>query len=103
MWTPSVLLVPDLVRAQAECSPDAVAVESAGERLTYAELLARAAGLAHHLHDAGIRPGDLVAVAVPRGVDLAPALVGINLAGAAFVPLDPRHPAGRLIYILGDA
>ena len=42
-------------------------------------------------------------MAVPRGVDLAPALIGVHLAGAAFVPLDPRHPADRLDYILRNA
>src|SRR5690349_4633112 len=95
--------VPDLVRAQVQRSPAAVAVESGGDRLTYAELLARAAGLAHHLRGLGVQPGELVAVAVPRGVDLAPTLIGVQLAGAAFVPLDPRHPAERLDAILRDA
>ena len=103
VWTPSAPAVPELVCAQVERSPTAVAVESGGDRLTYAELLARAAGLAHHLRGTGVRPGELVAVAVPRGVDLAPALIGVHLAGAAFVPLDPRHPAERLDYILRNA
>ena len=60
-------VVPGLVCAQATSTPAAVAVESGGDRLTYGELLARASGLARHLRRAGVRPGELVAVAVPRG------------------------------------
>jgi amino acid adenylation domain-containing protein len=97
-----VTTVPDLIWAQAQRSPDAVAVESAGHRLTYAQLLAEAAGLAERLQRIGVGPGDLAAVAVPRGVDLVPALLGVHLSGAAYVPLDPEHPADRLNDILSD-
>jgi amino acid adenylation domain-containing protein len=95
--------VPDLILAQVERSPDAVAVESAGNRLTYAQLLAEAAGVAEHLRRRGVGPGDLAAVAVPRGVDLVPALLGVQLCGAAYLPLDPEHPADRLNHILEDS
>jgi len=98
-----MITVPDLVRAQAQRSPEAVAVESAGDRLTYAQLLAEAAGVAEHLHSIGVGLGDFVAVAVPRGVDLVPALLGVQLAGAAYVPLDPEHPVDRLNYIVADS
>lgn len=97
---PGAATVPAMIRAQAERTPDAVAVESAGDRLTYAQLLAEAAGLAEHLRGAGVRPGDLVAVAVPRGLDLVPTLLGVQFTGAAYVPLDPEHPADRLDYIV---
>jgi amino acid adenylation domain-containing protein len=97
-----VTTVPELIRARAQRSPDAVAVESAGHRLTYAQLLAEAAGLAERLRRIGVGPGDLAAVAVPRGVDLVPALLGVQLAGAAYVPLDPDHPTDRLNDILAD-
>jgi amino acid adenylation domain-containing protein len=97
-----VTSVPDLIWAQAQRSPHAVAVEAAGHRLTYAQLLAEAAGLAGRLRRIGVGPGDLAAVAVPRGVDLVPALLGVQLSGAAYVPLDPEHPADRLNDILGD-
>jgi amino acid adenylation domain-containing protein len=95
--------VPDLILAQAQRSARVVAVESAGDRLTYAQLVAHAHGLAHHLRRTGVGPGDRVAVAVPRGVDLVPTLLGVQLSGAAYVPLDPEHPAERLRYILEDA
>nr|WP_246496913.1 amino acid adenylation domain-containing protein [Sphaerisporangium rubeum] len=89
--------------AQARRSPRRVAVESAGDRLTYAQVAAEAAGVAAHLRRLGAGPGDLVAVAVPRGVDLIPALLGVQLSGAAYLPLDPEHPAGRLSDIVADA
>jgi amino acid adenylation domain-containing protein len=98
-----VTTVPDLVRAQAEKSPEAVAVESGGNRLTYTQLLAEAAGVAEHLRSIGVGPGDFAAVALPRGVDLVPALLGVQFAGAAYLPLDPEHPAGRLNHIVEDA
>ncbi len=94
--------VPDLIRAQAQRSPDAVAVESAGNRLTYAQLLAEAAGVAEQLRRIGVGPGALVAVAVPRSVEMVPALLGVQLSGAAYVPLDPTHPADRLNHIVED-
>jgi amino acid adenylation domain-containing protein len=98
-----VTTVPDLVRAQAERSPEAVAVESAGNRLTYAQLLAEATGVAEHLRGLGVGAGDIAAVAVPRGLDLVTALLGVQLSGAAYLPLDPEHPADRLNSILEDS
>jgi non-ribosomal peptide synthetase component F len=80
-----------------------VAVESAGHRLTYTQLLAEAGTLASGLREIGVGRGDLVAVAVPRGLDLIPALLGVQLCGAAYLPLDPEHPADRLNHILADS
>jgi amino acid adenylation domain-containing protein len=98
-----VTTVPDLVKTQAARSPEAVAVESAGDRLTYRQLLAEAAAVAAHLRQIGLGPGDLAAVAVHRGVDLVPALLGVQFAGAAYLPLEPEHPADRLNHILADS
>lgn len=98
-----MITVPDLILAQAHRSPTRAAIESAGGRLTYAQVAAHAGGLARHLRRMGVRPGDLVAVAVRRGVDLTPTLIGVQLAGAAYVPLDPEHPVDRLNFILRDA
>ncbi|MGQ4490550.1 amino acid adenylation domain-containing protein [Streptomyces sp. SAS_281] len=95
--------VPGLIRACAQRSPDAVAVESSGETLTYGQLVSLAEGVALHLRGVGVGAGDLVAVALPRGVDLVPTLLGVQWAGAAYVPLDPEHPAERLGHILRDS
>ena len=95
--------VPDEIRAQARRTPDVVAVVSDGVELTYGDLLARAAGVAERLRRLRVGPGDLVAVAVPRSVGLVVALLGVQLSGAAYVPLDPDHPDERLDGILADA
>ncbi|WP_062346052.1 non-ribosomal peptide synthetase [Herbidospora yilanensis] len=95
--------VHELIAAQAARTPDAVAVECGPRRLTYAELMASAGALAHRLRELGVRRGDPVAVAVPRGVELVAALVGVHLSGAAYLPLDPGHPAERLAYMVADA
>ncbi|WFE36500.1 non-ribosomal peptide synthetase [Micromonospora sp. WMMD975] len=95
--------LPELVARQAADTPDAVAVDDGTRRLTYRELVARSRALAAHLRGLGVRRGDRVGVAVPRDADLVPALLGVLWAGAAYVPLDPEHPAGRLAHILADA
>jgi amino acid adenylation domain-containing protein len=97
------ITVPERILAQARRSPDRVAVESAGDRVTYARLVAQAGGLAEHLRRIGVRPGDLVAVAMPRGVDMVSTLIGVQLAGAGYVPMDPEHPVDRLDYIVHDS
>ena len=92
-----------LVEAQAARTPDAVAVSYRDQRLTYAELDERADRLAARLHRLGVNRGAKVGVCAERSPELVVALLGVLKAGAAFVPLDPEHPAERLQYILRDA
>ncbi|MGE5828517.1 MAG: non-ribosomal peptide synthetase [Micromonosporaceae bacterium] len=95
--------VPELFAAQVQRRAGAVAVTAAGETLTYAELDRRADELAHRLRDAGAEPGKLVALCLPRRVELVVAMLAAMKAGAAYVPLDPAHPSARLATILDDA
>ena len=88
--------------AQVERSPQATALVLEDTELTYAELNTQANRLAHHLIGLGIGPEDLVAVALPRSMEMAIALLGILKAGAAYLPLDPDYPAERLAYMLRD-
>ncbi|WP_107436703.1 non-ribosomal peptide synthetase [Streptomyces sampsonii] len=92
-----------LFAAVAAARPDAVAVVAGGDRLTYARLDARAEELARHLAARGVGPGDRVAVSLPRSAGLVVALLAVLKAGAAYVPLDPAHPAERLRATLADA
>jgi amino acid adenylation domain-containing protein len=92
-----------LFEAQAARTPDAVAVVHGDERITYAELDARANRLAHHLRRRGIGVEDRVALCLERAPELMEAFFGILKAGAAYVPLDPTHPAERLRYMLHDS
>ncbi|MEU6357586.1 amino acid adenylation domain-containing protein [Streptomyces sp. NPDC047072] len=98
---PTTLIGP--IESRAARSPHATALLYGERSLTYAELNARANRLAWHLRTLGARPGALVAVSVPRSVELIVALLAVLKAGAAYLPLDPDYPAARLTYMLEDA
>ncbi|MCB9730019.1 MAG: amino acid adenylation domain-containing protein [Deltaproteobacteria bacterium] len=101
---PAGLRLHDLVQAQVDARPDAVAVVSGhGEALSYAALGQRAAAVQAALTARGVGRGDRVGLAVDRGAELVPALLGILQAGAAWVPLDPSLPAARLAWLVDDA
>ncbi|GGJ02573.1 dimodular nonribosomal peptide synthase [Saccharopolyspora subtropica] len=95
--------LPQLFEEQAARTPDAVAVTFGEQHLTYEQLDVAANRLAHHLIDHGVGPEQLVALALPRGVELVVALLAVLKAGAAYLPLDPGHPAERIAYVVGDA
>nr|QEO74659.1 condensation domain-containing protein [uncultured bacterium] len=92
----------ELFEAQARATPDAAAVASEGERLSYAELDARANQLARRLRALGVGPDSLVGVMLERSAELVVALLGILKAGGAYVPLDPDYPEERLAFMLED-
>ncbi|MEU5807506.1 amino acid adenylation domain-containing protein [Streptomyces sp. NPDC047718] len=96
-------VLPELLDAQAVRTPERVALVMEGEEVTYGELHARANRLARHLVDRGAGPGGLVALAVPRSVDLLVGLLAIVKTGAAYLPVDVGYPADRIAYMLADA
>lgn len=93
----------ELAAAQAARTPDATAVIAGGRRLTYRDLVRRANGLAHRIRAAGARPGDAVAVLLPRDEHLVVALLAVLTAGCHYVPLEPAHPPARLRDLVADA
>jgi amino acid adenylation domain-containing protein len=95
-------LVPEMVAGQAAERPDAIAVASGAEVLTYFELHRRAGVFAAQLQALGVEPGDLVGLCLPRCLDMAVAALGIWRAGGAYVPMDPGYPAERLAFMLED-
>ncbi|MEV5818678.1 amino acid adenylation domain-containing protein [Micromonospora haikouensis] len=95
--------VHELVSQRARAYPEAVAVRHGGKSLRYGELDAAAAGLAGHLVEAGVRPGDRVAVAAERGADAVTAFLAVLRAGAAYVPVDVAQPPARSRTILRDS
>jgi non-ribosomal peptide synthetase component F len=95
--------VPRLVARQAARTPGAVALVSAGLRLTYAELAARAEILATRLRGSGVVPGTRVGIFLPRSIHLPVALLAILDAGGTCVPLDPTSRRDRLTFMARDA
>ncbi|MDV6268016.1 non-ribosomal peptide synthetase [Rhodococcus globerulus] len=86
-----------------ESAPRSVAVVSVEEELDYGQLHSRASVLAEDLKSAGVVPGDLVALCVPRSTDCVVGALGILSAGAGYVALDPRQPDARLRFAVQDS
>ncbi|MCH7345375.1 amino acid adenylation domain-containing protein [Pelomonas sp. CA6] len=93
----------ELFERQAAARPDATALVVDAQRLSYAQLNARANRLAHQLLALGVKPDMRVAIALPRGVDMVVALLATLKAGGAYVPLDPAYPPERLAFMLDDS
>ncbi|HBQ5922028.1 TPA: enterobactin non-ribosomal peptide synthetase EntF [Klebsiella pneumoniae subsp. pneumoniae] len=92
-----------LVADQARKTPDAPALADARWQFSYREMRQQVVALAQLLCQRGVKPGDSVAVALPRSVFLTLALHGIVEAGAAWLPLDTGYPDDRLRMMLEDA
>ena len=95
--------LPQLFEERAAQMPDRTAVVFEGQSLTYAELNSRANRLARHLIEQGAGPEQFVALAVPRSLDLIISLLAVEKAGAAYLPLDPDHPAERITYVIEES
>ncbi|MFD5258774.1 amino acid adenylation domain-containing protein, partial [Streptomyces bobili] len=96
-------LLPGLFHEQAREAQDAVAVAYDGAQISYRELDERANRMARLLIDSGARPERLVAVMLPRSIDLVVALLAVVKSGAGYVPVDPDYPADRVAFMLDDA
>lgn len=100
---PSGQCLHQLIEVQAQRQPGAIAVSDENGKLTYRELAALSDAVAKGLIHSGIAPGSRVAVFLPRTVYLPVSLLGILKAGAAYIPLDPVFPPGRISMILDDS
>ncbi|MEV6409943.1 amino acid adenylation domain-containing protein [Kribbella sp. NPDC051718] len=94
--------LPDMFTEQVRRDPDAVAMESPEETLTYAQLNHRTNRLAHLLIQRGAGPETFVAVVAPRRIALI-AMLALFKAGATFLPIDPDYPRERISYTIDDA
>ncbi|HVG17441.1 MAG TPA: amino acid adenylation domain-containing protein, partial [Blastocatellia bacterium] len=91
-----------LFEKQVEQSPDAIAIISNGERMSYRELNIRANRLAHFI--AGrTGPGPLIGICLERSPEMIIGLLAILKSGAGYLPLDPAYPKERLAFLLEDA
>ncbi|GHF71769.1 amino acid adenylation domain-containing protein/non-ribosomal peptide synthase protein (TIGR01720 family) [Amycolatopsis bartoniae] len=93
----------ELFEAQVARTPDATAVVFEGVSLTYAELEARASGLARQLAAAGVGPDRVVGIRLDRSLELVVSLLAVLKAGGAYLPLDPSYPEERLEFMISDA
>ncbi|MBL1080343.1 AMP-binding protein, partial [Nocardia sp. 2] len=93
----------DMLEHQVAVSPESVAVRFADQHLTYQELNRRSNRVAYRLIDHGVGPDTVVAVALPRSVELVVGLLAVLKAGGAYLPLDPAYPAERLAFMLTDS
>nr|QEO74614.1 condensation domain-containing protein [uncultured bacterium] len=94
--------VHELIEAQVSRTPDAIAVVSSNEQITYAELNAKANQLAHHLQSLGVGPDVLVGICVERSIEMLIGLLGIWKAGGAYVAIDPSYPQERQALMLSE-
>lgn len=99
---PGALCIHELFEAQAERTPEALAVISENERLTYHELNERATELAKHLRAIGVGPEVVVGLCLERSVGMVVGLLGILKSGGAYLPLDPGYPKERLAHMLEE-
>ncbi|HZR51711.1 MAG TPA: amino acid adenylation domain-containing protein, partial [Streptosporangiaceae bacterium] len=107
-WNDTARAVPpatldELFAARARRTPGAPAVISGSGQITYAELDTAANRLAHLLIERGAGPERVVALALPRSVEIIVAQLAVAKAGAAFLPVDPAYPAERIAFMLADA
>ena len=100
---PSDRCIHELFEAQAQQTPDHVALIFENDRLTYRELNEQANRVARYLKEAGVENGELVGVFTSRSLRMVVGLLGILKAGGAYVPLDERYPSERLSFMLEDS
>lgn len=89
---------------EASCDrrPNAIAAHDGQRSVRYHELESEANRVAHLLIGQGVKPGDLVGIAVERSISMLASLLGILKAGAGYIPLDPAFPQARLQHMLDD-
>lgn len=108
-WNRTEVRIPDDLcfhqqfKEHARATPDRVAVMAGETSLTYRELDQQANRIARVLQAGGAGPEKLVAVCLERSADLVTALLGVAKSGAAYIPLDPAYPKGRIANIFEDA
>lgn len=93
----------DVFRKNARAYPDHTALEYDGRELTYRELESRARKLAGYLVANGVREEEKIALVMDSSLEIVIGILGILMARAAYVPIEPKNPAGRMEYIIQNA
>ncbi|MFW9265488.1 non-ribosomal peptide synthetase, partial [Nostoc sp. CALU 546] len=92
-----------LFEEQVKRSPDALALISQSEQLSYRQLNQRVNQLAHYLQKLGVTTETLVAICLERSPEMVVGILAILKAGGAYIPLDPNYPLERLSFMLSDS
>ncbi|MFN6566176.1 amino acid adenylation domain-containing protein [Dendronalium sp. ChiSLP03b] len=100
---PSDSSLHQLFEQQVERSPNALALISESEKLTYQQLNQKVNQLAHYLINLGITSETVVGICLERSIDMVVAILAIFKAGGAYLPLDPNYPVERLQFMLADS
>lgn len=100
---PPARTVPELFESTVAAWPDETAVVFEDGTCSYARLNERVNRLARYLIGRGVGPDSLIAVAVPRSIELVAVVLAVLKAGGAYLPLDARYPAARLSWMVADA
>ncbi|KAG0041494.1 hypothetical protein BGZ83_001727 [Gryganskiella cystojenkinii] len=100
---PNDRCIHQLFEDQVEKSPEAVAIVHGDRSFTYRELDSVANHFARQLVDAGVRPGDFVALLLLRSIELVASELAVLKIGAAYIPIDVKAPADRQAYIASDS
>ena len=103
MALPDQHTIPELFSHVVNVFANKVAVVCDGQEWTYQELDERVRHIAARLRDLGVGRNDLVGVYAPRGLPLIESILGVIVAGGAYIGMDPAWPPARLEHILGDA
>lgn len=100
---PKDMTIDKLFKKQVRKTPDDIAVFYNGEEITYSQLDIKSDKLAYSLMKRGINSSSIVGVMTGRGIDFITAILGIIKAGAAYLPIDTKYPADRIMYMLNDS
>ncbi len=96
-------LLPLLIKHYAAYTPHATAIIYNNQQVSYAELDEQSASLAKYLQNSGVQRGDFVAIHLARSIELIVAIIAIQKAGAAYVPIDINYPKDRVAFMVQDA
>ncbi|MGV0071431.1 amino acid adenylation domain-containing protein, partial [Mycobacterium colombiense] len=100
---PTAASIPAVFAAQVARTPEAAAITCAGRSMTYRELDKASNRLAHLLIALGARPGECVALLLPRSAEAVLAVMAVLKTGAAYLAIDPAHPTARMEFMVADA
>lgn len=93
----------ELLNRQGEISPNSIALEYNGTKITYQVLHIKVNQFAHYLEAHGVQSGDYIAVSFPRSPELVYAILAIIQCGAAYLPLDHEYPSNRVEFMMEDS